>query len=253
MRFLYEWKLALGLPTPTGRVAERWSDLPKCPLTSTARHVARVLSEHMDGDGADCRPSGELVARETGYSLSTVWKALDELERKGYVRRFATSHSGGKGGRHCTTLYVPTIPETVRESDSFRAVTVRRSERNRPSNTRKQSDRRTQGLRGLHKASDSAPPEVPAPPSVIDDCMNAKCGRRAPLTDLDGVLLCEDCGEVAKANKRLPDENIANALANSTARWCRCDPKHPLGTNDDGEELCGSCAKPIPDPAKAAA
>lgn len=195
MPFLFEWKLALGLP-PAGRdVPERWSDLPVCPLSPTARHVARVLSEHMDGDGDKCRPGGELIARESGYRLSTVWKAIAELEASGFIRRYATSHTAGKGGRDHPNLYVPTIPGTVRESDAFQALTVRRSTKNRPFDSQKQSGKRTGGSRGLQE-DDRGGAMNGAPPAVMTECM--RCGTFDAATETsDGELLCAACQTTA--------------------------------------------------------
>lgn len=74
----------------------------------------------MSERGDSCFPGLELLARETGYSKSTVTEALAELERAGYLER-----SRSKGGRTRTSRYSARLPETVRQPDSSSAETVR--------------------------------------------------------------------------------------------------------------------------------
>lgn len=177
VKFLYQWKLAIGLPLKGPE--------PTCPLKPPARHVARVLSEHMDADGGNCRPSGGRIATEMGCDVATVWRAIENLEEKGYIRRFATRHTGGlKGGRSTPNLYVPTIPETVAKHDGFLALvekrrpteTVAKSEKNRRKNARKPSQDATQGFRGPQEDSSGlAADSVAAADATANDARPTFC------------------------------------------------------------------------------
>jgi DNA-binding transcriptional MocR family regulator len=83
-------------------------------LSSSARLVALVLMDHMNGDGGSCFPSLTTLSRESGRARSTVCIALDELERGGYISR--------RRGRGIPTRYLATSPTTglplVRSPDS---------------------------------------------------------------------------------------------------------------------------------------
>ena len=70
-------------------------------LRWNARFVALVLSTHMDRNGGSCFPSITTIQRESGLGRSTVCRALDELERTGFVKRL-------RGGRGRPTHYIAT-------------------------------------------------------------------------------------------------------------------------------------------------
>src|SRR5436309_2798175 len=114
------------------------SDLP-----STRRLVAFVVSFHMDADGDECFPALELIAAESGLSKSTIALALNELERRGWIRRTRSSVIGrpAKDDRFKTpvTRYTATLPEV---SDSRTLPDEDKS----PTVTQKVSDSRSESV-----------------------------------------------------------------------------------------------------------
>jgi DNA-binding FadR family transcriptional regulator len=77
------------------------SDVAAVP--ASARLVALVLSTHMDRNGGSCFPSVTTIAREAGLGRSTVFRALEALERADYVERL-------RGGRGRPNRYRATSP-----------------------------------------------------------------------------------------------------------------------------------------------
>ncbi len=106
--FLWLWKFAIGLP----KVAAAGE--PTCLLTPSARHVARVLSEHMSSDGSSCFPSLELIASESGITRASVCRALKQLEKEKYLRR----QRGAARGRRPTSRSSRTRKESASATDS---------------------------------------------------------------------------------------------------------------------------------------
>lgn len=74
-------------------------------LNARAHSLALVLVTFANYEGANCRPSTALIARRMGASRATVFRALDDLEGAGLIRR-VLSH------RHATT-YELLMPEAV--------------------------------------------------------------------------------------------------------------------------------------------
>jgi DNA-binding MarR family transcriptional regulator len=70
-KFLFEWRAAIS-SKDSG-------------LSANSRHVALVLSLHMDERGCSCFPSLKTLAEETHRSKSTVVAAINELEGAGYL------------------------------------------------------------------------------------------------------------------------------------------------------------------------
>jgi hypothetical protein len=77
-------------------------------LDSTARHVARALSDFMDRNGA-CFPGREKIAKSTGYSVRTVERAIPKLEWKGWLEV-----ERGTGRR--SNIYRATLPPEASDS-----------------------------------------------------------------------------------------------------------------------------------------
>jgi len=179
-RLKYDWLIAIGLPHPK-RERDR-PELPRCPLSSTERHVARVLSEHMFAGGTGCCPSVDLLASEAGLSPSTVWAAINVMEQLGFlgVKRppkasASRGRAKGRGGRGQVNTYSPAIPETIRRSDAFQEETIRRAPRNYPADSPKLSGSRTRGFKGNRgMGSDASAPDSPSLP--CEEC-NVSPGR----------------------------------------------------------------------------
>jgi DNA-binding FadR family transcriptional regulator len=55
-------------------------------LSPTERHVLRLLEDYADNDTGHAYPSVRTIARDTGYSRSTIETALDSLQAKGWLR-----------------------------------------------------------------------------------------------------------------------------------------------------------------------
>lgn len=79
-----------------------WAILHSDTLGPNARHAAHVLALHMDAKVLSCYPGIATIAREMKRSKTTAAEAVDELERKGFVRR----HKGGRGKGDVTLYYV---------------------------------------------------------------------------------------------------------------------------------------------------
>jgi Helix-turn-helix domain len=58
-----------------------------CDLKASRRAIAQVLAMHMSIDGDSCFPSVPTIARESGYCERTVYYAIAELVRRGWVEK----------------------------------------------------------------------------------------------------------------------------------------------------------------------
>lgn len=86
-------------------------------LAPTQRHVAMTLSLHMSERGDSCFPSLPTLARETGYSIRTVIRALHVLQTRGWL---SVKRGGGRGRPNRYTATIPTVPvnSDMRNSDN---------------------------------------------------------------------------------------------------------------------------------------
>ena len=96
-------------PLFTWRSAIADSELPP-----PARHVALALSLYMNERGASAFPGGELLAKDTGYSLRTVRAMLKLLETTGYVHVVFRGGSPA-GGKRQASVYQASVPGTTSE------------------------------------------------------------------------------------------------------------------------------------------
>lgn len=94
------------------------SGVSQSGLTPNTRHVALVLSLHMNELGGSCFPSLTTLASETGRARKTIVAALSELEDEGWLR---VVHGGGRGRPN---HYTATVPETVSRGNSLDPETV---------------------------------------------------------------------------------------------------------------------------------
>jgi DNA-binding MarR family transcriptional regulator len=113
-------------------------------LSPTQRHVALTLALHMDADGGSAFPSLETQAEETGLDRSTVRRALQILDRLGWLER---SPGGGRGRR---TNYQARLPQTGAERPRSRRETGAQDLENRGTRSRKQGH---SAPRGVHEVN----------------------------------------------------------------------------------------------------
>lgn len=91
-------------PLFTWRSAISESDLPP-----TVRHVALALSLYMNERGGSAHPGPSRLARETGYHLVTVKRALGALEEHGYLN-CVTRGGSDRDGTRTANEYVAAFP-----------------------------------------------------------------------------------------------------------------------------------------------
>jgi hypothetical protein len=85
-------------------------------LSDSAYRVAGVISSHFNRHHGYTTISQDTIARMTKKSTATVWRALAELERRGYLsvqrRDTGTATSSGRricGGRGIANVYLPSF------------------------------------------------------------------------------------------------------------------------------------------------
>jgi hypothetical protein len=82
-------------------------------LTPTQRHVAQNLGNYFKAYGR-AFPGAAKQARETGYHVTTIRRACNELTRKQYL--VLIEHGGSKRGeKRIADQYLPSLPEQVIE------------------------------------------------------------------------------------------------------------------------------------------
>lgn len=95
------------------RFRSRWSiALRYSGLSPNARLVALTASTWMDPDGAGARPGSRALGEATSLSRATVFRALAELDRGGWIRREA---GGGRGRSARLTPLVPSWADAIVE------------------------------------------------------------------------------------------------------------------------------------------
>jgi len=98
-------------------------------LSVRAKHLAHVLSEHMNPDGGSCYPGLDLLASQSSRHRATVVRAITELVEGGWVKRWR------RGGRRMEDGGVPNqyaalVPEDlIRPSQEENGLTVAPGER----------------------------------------------------------------------------------------------------------------------------
>ncbi len=83
-------------------------------LKPRARLVLNCLALHCNKDG-QCFPSIRTIARECGYSVNTVKRALDDLVKAGFVVNEARFDKERKHGGQTSNLYTLNIVEPKKE------------------------------------------------------------------------------------------------------------------------------------------
>lgn len=83
-------------------------------LKPRARLVLNCLALHCNKDG-QCFPSIRTIARECGYSVNTVKRALDDLVKAGFVVKEARFDAERKHGGQTSNLYTLNIVESKKE------------------------------------------------------------------------------------------------------------------------------------------
>jgi hypothetical protein len=91
----WRWSLIMADATMAAKLG-----LPISTLTSTQRHVGLVIAQHLP----EAFPGFDLLARETGFSRSTVIKTVGELEA---FERLGIKRGGGRR----SNSYYPLMPD----------------------------------------------------------------------------------------------------------------------------------------------
>ena len=79
-------------------------------LPASRRHVAFVLSLHMNKDGSNCFPSVAHIAKESGLSERTVQESVRDLERGGWL---LVVYGGKKNGKKFANAHSATLPKST--------------------------------------------------------------------------------------------------------------------------------------------
>jgi len=83
-------------------------------LKPRARLVLNCLALHCNKEG-QCFPSIKTIARECGYSVNTVKRALDDLVKAGFITKEARFDTERKHGGQTSNLYTLNIVEPMKE------------------------------------------------------------------------------------------------------------------------------------------
>ena len=83
-------------------------------LKPRARLVLNCLALHCNKDG-QCFPSIRTIARECGYSVNTVKRALEDLVKAGFVVKEARFDKERKHGGQTSNLYTLNVVEPKKE------------------------------------------------------------------------------------------------------------------------------------------
>jgi Helix-turn-helix domain len=179
-----------------------WRDAVRdSPLRSTTKLVGVILSTWADARGG-CFPGRSTIAAGASVSDRAVDKALDELEREGWLaidppKRPVATKAGGTvlrrpGGREITNTYKLLLGET--------AHVIRTSEWERANDGHLKSERgAVKSEHGSHESAESAESvgggrlNGAAPPQIDESC--ERCGS-SPSRVVDGRVLCAPCTEV---------------------------------------------------------
>lgn len=85
----------------------RFSKIYADDLPSRAISVYMCLYDHANRDG-NCYPSLSTISKETKLSLRTVQRAVNDLEKAGYIRK---EQRFRKNGANSSTLYFLKNPD----------------------------------------------------------------------------------------------------------------------------------------------
>ena len=104
----------------TWRVTDRWGWAYGLPVSAKARAVAGCIANHANTKNGRCFPGMGTIVKETGFSRSSVIRAIKELECGGYitVRRFKV------GKKNKTNNYQLPPIGSVTSSDPSVTVTL---------------------------------------------------------------------------------------------------------------------------------
>lgn len=86
-------------------------------LKPRARLVLNCLALHCNKDG-QCFPSIKTIAKECGYSVNTVKRALDDLVKAGFITKEPRFDTERKHGGQTSNLYTLNIVEPKKEESN---------------------------------------------------------------------------------------------------------------------------------------
>lgn len=96
-------------------------------LKPRARLVLNCLALHCNKDG-QCFPSIKTIAKECGYSVNTVKRALDDLVKAGFITKEARFDTERKHGGQTSNLYTLNIVKPKKEESKSPEVEREQSE-----------------------------------------------------------------------------------------------------------------------------
>ena len=89
---------------------DRWKfdeALASSAMSPKSRHVGMVLARRARRENGRCWPSVPLIAADTGLSERSVFRALDELKRKGFLTAYGRY---GRDGRRSNVYLLRVRP-----------------------------------------------------------------------------------------------------------------------------------------------
>ena len=139
-------------------------------LKPRARLVLHCLALHSNKEG-QCFPSIKTIAKECGYSVNTIKRALDDLVEAGFVVKEARFDAERKHGGQTSNLYTLNVvqPKTEPAKKSVK------SEEQIMSSEIEATDEKVEEIVGktsIAKANDQNELGVAAKENGIDQCLN---------------------------------------------------------------------------------
>ncbi len=150
------------------------SAIASSDLSPTTTLVAYGLSLHMNERGGSAWPALTTIAQETRLGLSTVRRAVRDLESRGWLRVRMGAGAGGTRGR--TNVYEATVPGATENPPAAGEIPGAPATETRPLTTENPP---AAGAESVKRASVQvsvvaiAPTETPPAPSLRDRVKNA--------------------------------------------------------------------------------
>lgn len=96
--------------SPPSFVVQWRTALRETDLSGIVRAVGKSVSEHMFADGTGAFPGTQLIVRESGFSRSSVLRALKVLEETGWLVVVVRGRAPRKGEKKLANEYRANIP-----------------------------------------------------------------------------------------------------------------------------------------------
>ena len=195
----------------TWRVTDRWGWAYGLPVSAKARAVAGCIANHANTKNGRCFPGMGTIVKETGFSRSSVIRAIKELECGGYitVRRFKV------GKKNKTNNYQLPPIGSVTSSDPSVTVTLGGSVTVTP-------ELRSTELRTKQQQR------------II--CENEQCTNSWPSHDKDGRSYGTTCHSCNSSPSTPDNEQSPTAADHARPPNCMCGSEH-----EDPSRWCVYC------------